>query len=68
MRNFQAPPQSIFDIVCLYTAQWDKFVDTHFDYMEQAGFNIKFWGQKSERIFKIFMQFADMVSMDFDQK
>lgn len=41
--------------MCLYTKKWDHFVDRNFRYMEEAGFNIKFWGKKSERIFKIVM-------------
>lgn len=57
---------SLFDMVCLKTKAWDTYVDNNFKYMEEAGFNIKFWGPKSERIFKIFLQFTDMISMDYD--
>ena len=68
IKSFSPVGTSLYDMVCIYTKEWDSFVDNNFKYMEEAGFNIKFWGPKSERIFKIFLQFIDMIAMDFDQK
>ena len=68
IKNFSPVGPSLYDMVCIYTKAWDTYVDNNFKYMEEAGFNIKFWGPKSERICKIFLQFTDMISMDFDQK
>lgn len=48
--------------------KWDDYVDKNFSFMNEAGFNIKFWSDKSDQIFKIAMQFIDLMAIDFDQK